>query len=103
MAREEMGFDSRQTQGQPVLAESRHGFRVRQQCRAGPLIDTPGARRRHVDARVGIEEAAAVGGADCDSFWLWQKLREGAPSHGTEPAHSVDKPLDLLLPAEKNP
>src|SRR6516225_5534807 len=102
MAAEEMGFDSRQTQGELVLAKSRHGFRVRQQCRAGPLIDTPGARRRHVDARVWVEQAAAVGGQYVPSLGPRQKLREGAPSLGKDPAHAIKKPVDLLLPAEKN-
>src|ERR1700751_4698080 len=99
MAVKERVFDPRQTQGEPVLAESRHRFRVRQQCRAGPLIDTPGARRRHMDARVGVAEAPVKGGKDVVSLGRLEKLRESAPSLGKGPAHTIEKPGDLLLPA----
>src|SRR5271166_1921442 len=101
MAAEEMRFDSRQTQREPVLAKSRHGFRVREQCRTGSLIDAPGARRRNMDAGVGVEQAAAVSGEDVASFGFGQELRKGAPSLGKDPAHAVEKPIDLLLPAQK--
>src|ERR1700740_2915310 len=103
MAAEEMRFDSRQTQGEPTPAKGRYGFRVRQQCRARPLIDAPGACGRHVNARVRIEQAVAVGREYVASFGRGQKLREGAPSLGKDPAHAVEKPVDLLLAAEKNP
>src|SRR5215471_19806241 len=100
MLAEVMGFDSRQTQGEPVLAKSRHGFRVGQQCRAGPLIDAPRSRRRHVDARVGVKQSAVVASEQIASLGLGQKLGEGTPSLGKDTARAIKEPVDLLFPAE---
>src|SRR5712692_10967500 len=51
---EEMSFDSRETESEAVIAKGRHRLRVGQQCRAGPLIDAPGACRGHVDPWIRI-------------------------------------------------
>src|SRR5438874_1468944 len=99
MMSEEMRFDSRQTQGEPVLAKGRHRLRVRQQCRAGAFIDAPGTRRRHVDSRVGIEQATVVGAQDVASFGLGQKFSEGAPCLRKNLPDTVEKPLYLLAAA----
>src|SRR5271169_1179582 len=58
---EKMRLDARQTQSQPLLAKGGDSLGVRQQSRTGTLISTPSARRRHIDARVRIEQTAVIG------------------------------------------
>src|SRR5437867_6735330 len=99
---EEVGFDSRQTERQPVLAECCHGLRVRQQSRAGSFIEAPGTRCRHKDTGVGVEQSTIVGSEDVAALALGKEFGKGAPSFGENLAHSVEKPFDLLPPAEKN-
>src|ERR1700738_235988 len=102
MMAEEVGFDSRQAEREPVLAERRHSLRVRQQSRAGSFIDAPDTRCRHMDTGVGVEQSTIVGGEDVAALALGNEFREGAPSFGENLAHSREKPFDLLPPAEKN-
>src|SRR5882724_9922543 len=102
MMAEEVGFDSRQTECQPVLAERCHGLRVRQQSRTRSLIGAPGACCRHMDTGVGVEQSTIVGGEDVAAFALGKEFGEGAPSFGKNLAHAVEKPFDLLPAAEKN-
>src|SRR5438445_8252097 len=102
MMAEEVGFDSRQTERQPVLAERSHSLRVRQQSRAGSFVDAPGACCRQMDTGVRVEQSTIVAGEDVAAFALGKKLGEGAPSFGEDLAHAVEKPFDLLPPAKKN-
>ena len=57
---EVMRLDARQPERQPVLAERGDRLGVGQQRRAAALVDAPGARRRHVHARIGVDQAAVV-------------------------------------------
>src|SRR5437762_327936 len=102
MTAEEMRFDSREAQSEPVFAERRYRLGIGQQGRAGTLIDAPGARRRHVDARVRVSQAPVIGGENVVALGLGEKPREGAPCLGKHSANAVKKPLDLLAPAQKD-
>src|SRR5436189_184692 len=57
---EVVGLDARQAQGYPILAEGRDRVWARQQRRAGALVNAPGARRRHVNAGIGVDEPPIV-------------------------------------------
>src|SRR6267378_4283075 len=102
MMAEEVGFDSRQAECQPVLTECRHGLRVRQQGRAGSFMGAQSTCCRLMDTGVGVEQSTKVGGEDVAAFALGKEFGEGAPSFGENLAHAVEKPFDLLPPAEKN-
>ena len=97
MLGEEMRLDARQPERQPVLAEGGDRLGVGQQGRAGALVDAPGARRRHVDARVGVDQAAVIGGEQIAALGFRQKPGKGAPRLGKHGAHAIEKPVDLAL------
>ena len=103
MAAEKMRFVSRQAQSEPVFGERGHRLGIWQQRRAGALVDAPGARRRHVDARVRVSQTPVIGRENVAAFALGEKSRKGAPSLGKHSANAVKKPLDLLAPAQKYP
>src|SRR5438105_7798182 len=102
MAAEKMRFDSRQAQSEPVFGERGHRLGIWQQRRAGALVDAPGARRRHVDARVRVSQTPVIGRENVAAFALGEEPRKGAPSLGKHSANAVRKPLDLLAPAQKD-
>src|ERR1700753_2675696 len=101
MAAEEVRSYSPQPESKPVLAEGGHRLGVGQQRRAGALVDAPGARRRHVDARVRVSQAVGVSGEDVGARGRREKSRKGAPRLGKHTANPVKKRLDLPVPAQK--
>ena len=100
---EEMRLDARQPERQPVLAKRGDRLGVGQQRRAAALVDAPGARRRHMDARVRVDQSAVVPGEQIGALGFRQKPGEGAPRLREHGAHAIEKPVDLALAAEEDP
>src|SRR5437764_14503180 len=103
MATEEMRFDSRQAESESIFTEGGHRIRIGQQRRARALVYAPGARRRHVDARVRVSQALVVGGEIVAAFGLRKKARKGAPCLEQHSATAGKKPFDFLAPAQQYP
>src|SRR5438067_4346551 len=87
---EVMRFEPRQPERQPVLAERGDRLGVGQKRRAGALVDAPGARRRHVDARVGVDQPPVIRREQILPLVLRQKAGEGAPRFGEKCARAVE-------------
>src|SRR6202011_4364148 len=77
MMAEEVGFDSRQAEREPVLPDRRRVLRVRQQRRAGSFIGAPSTCCRQMDTGVGVEQSTIVGGEDVAAFALGKEFGEG--------------------------
>src|SRR5215813_8568904 len=98
---EEMRFDSRQTESEPIFTDS-HRLGVRKQGRAGSLVDAPDARGRHVNAGIRIAQAPVIRIENVAAFGLREKSREGAPRFGKHPTYAIEEPIDLFAPAQKD-
>src|SRR3546814_19909521 len=70
--------------------------------RSASLVDAPGARCGQVNLGVGVVEALLERGHQVVALMLGNGRHEIAPVFGIEPAHAVEKPLDLALAAEED-
>ena len=97
-----MRLDPRQAQRRAVLREGSHRVRARQQGAARSLIDRPGARRLHVDGRVGIGQPAQIGAQQIAALRLGDVAGEGRVHFGEDRGQPMHEPFHLRLAAQEH-
>src|SRR5436189_2243596 len=97
-----MRLDPCKTQGNDIPGKIRHGLRTGKQSRAGSLVDARGARSRHVDCGIGVDQSAVVIAQQIAALPTGEEAREFLPRLGKHPAQAVEEPLDLASAAKED-
>ena len=95
-------LDPGQPERRPVAREIRHRTADRQKGRAGALVAGPGARRRHMHRRVGIQQPGQVGAQQVAALRFRHMAGEGGMGIGKHRPQPVEEPVELQRAAEED-
>ncbi len=99
---EVMRLDSRQPQSDAGVGKGGDRLGAGQQGRARPLEHAPRPGGGHVHLRVRVDQPPVISRQQIVALVLGQKLGKAAPGLGKHRGDTIEKPVDLLLPAQKD-